>query len=161
VALEIADTDARITQTVVLDGVPFVRKGDSLRDSPWYIRAWAERNIPLRDDITASVRLEDVFRSAPAPVSSDNPASIYYSPSRRDPSTNLLNARADIRWSGFDVAATLNNVLGSQPFFSDVPDNNRHVTFTPRTFSVSCTWRYCSIRTYMLCLPTAMLHLNA
>jgi outer membrane receptor protein involved in Fe transport len=141
VALEVAYTDPHITQTVMLDGVPFVRKGDSLGGSPWYIRAWAERNIPLRNDITASVRLEDVFRSAPAPNFSDDPASIYYSPSRRDPSTNLLNARADIRWSGFDVAATLNNVLGSQPFLSD-NSGGRHLTFTPRTFSVSCTWRY-------------------
>jgi hypothetical protein len=55
--------------------------------------------------------------STPGPTYLNN-SSVYYNPYRADPSTNLHNARADIRWPGFDVAATLNDALGSQPLLS-------------------------------------------
>src|SRR4029077_18830347 len=79
VALDVAYTDAHYTQTVTLpDGTLFVSKGTSLPVSPWNVTASLERDVPLLANVTASVRVEDVFRSAPAATYLDSPFSVYY-----------------------------------------------------------------------------------
>jgi hypothetical protein len=148
VALDVAYADAHVTQTRTLDGL-YVRAGDSLPVSPWNVTASVERDFTLRSKLTASLRVEDAFRSSPGPTYLNNPASVYYAGAPPDPSANVLNVRAAVKWPSFEVAAFLRNALNSHPLmqgFANGVDNigsaTQVFTLVPRTFSVSCTWRY-------------------
>jgi TonB dependent receptor len=148
-ALGVAYTDARVTQTVTRPGQLFVRDGDSLGGSPWSVTASIEHDFPLRDDVAVSVRVEDVFRSSPGPAFFDNPNSALYIPSvALDPSTNILNIRASVRWSGITLPAILSNALGSQPTYASTftgpPPGGASsaLTLAPRTLSISGTWQF-------------------
>ena len=146
-----AYTDARYTQTVMYGEFVTVRTGDAVGlGSPWSITASLEREFLLRGDLTASLRIEDAFHSHnPRPFYEQNPQSQYYQPGwRPDPSTNILNARATVRWSHFDIAAFVTNALNSQPTLSlaiapiaAVRGSWGH-TLTPRTVGLSGTWRF-------------------
>ncbi len=148
VALDLAYTDAHFTQTLTRDGQLFVSNGDGVPVSPWNVTASAERDFPLRGNVTATVRVEDAFRTAPSSTYQDNPASVLYNPTPADRSTNVLNLRAAVKWSSFEVAAFLSNALGSQPTLRGKggavtnagPDSV--MTLAPRTLSVSGTWRF-------------------
>jgi outer membrane receptor protein involved in Fe transport len=145
VGLGIAYTDARYTQTLKVGDAVFVRKGDAVGGSPWSVTASIERDFPLRGGVTASVRAEDVFHSHnPGPLYSENPDSPFYFPFPTDPATNVLNARVDVRWSDFDVAALVSNALDSHPTL--VIDQGvagpAALTLTPRTVGLSGTWRF-------------------
>ena len=104
VTLGVAYTDAHLTQTqqtqtLSLDGQPqeslFVRKGDSLPVSPGNVTAPVEQIFPLPGNATASVRVEDVFRSTPGPTYADDPYSVFTNGGAPvDPSVNVLNLRA-------------------------------------------------------------------
>lgn len=148
-AFDIAYTDAHYTQTVTLpDGTLFVTKGTSLPVSPWNVTASLERDVPLRANVTASFRVEVVFRSAPGATYLDNPSSVYYTSAPPDPSINVLNFRAAAKWSGFEVAAFLSNVLDSHPILSGRTGGAPQIgapmatTLIPRTLSVSGSWRF-------------------
>ena len=147
----VAYTDARYTQTVMYGEFVTVRAGDAVGlGSPWSITASLEREFLLRGDLTAGLRIEDAFHSHnPRQFYEENPQSQYYQPGwRPDPSTNILNARATVRWSHFDVAAFVTNALNSQPTLSlaiaptaAVRGSWAH-TLTPRTLGVSGNWRF-------------------
>src|SRR5262249_52687673 len=90
--------------------------GDSLPVSPWNITASLEWDLPLRNNVTASLHVEDAFSSGPRTDYFNNPLSTYYDPGLTpDPSTNVLNVRAAIKWPGFEVAAFLSNALDAHP----------------------------------------------
>jgi outer membrane receptor protein involved in Fe transport len=147
VALNLAYTDAHATQTVK----GFVTRGDALPVSPWNVTASFERGFPLRPNLTASVRIEDAFRSAPGPTYLDNPANApsgFYTPGSADPSANVLNLRAAVTWSDFELAAFLSNALNSHPLLTGRSAAVTSlgapfvVTLVPRTLSISGSWRY-------------------
>jgi outer membrane receptor protein involved in Fe transport len=149
--LGIAYTDARFTQTLTVKGGVLVRKGDTVGGAPWSVTASLERDFTLRRGVTGSVRAENVFHSRnPGPYFADNPAAgLFYSSNHPDPSTNVLNLRADLKWSSFELAAIVSNVLDSRPILgiaqplggalNGVPTAQ---TLTPRTLNVSGTWRF-------------------
>jgi iron complex outermembrane recepter protein len=145
-ALSVAYTDAHLTQTLALNGQPFVRRGQSLPVSPWNVTASVERTFPLLGSARASIRLEDVFRSTSGPVYFSSPASAT---SWIDPSVNVVNVRGTVTWSDFEVAAFISNALGSHPIMSGATngaDNSGTsfgvFTLVPRTINVSSTWRF-------------------
>jgi len=146
VALNLAYTDAHLTQTV--EG--FVTRGDALPVSPWNVTASFEGDFLLRANATGSVRIEDAFRSAPGRTYLDNSANVsgFYTPGPRDPSANVLNLRVAVRWSGFEMAAFLSNALNSHPALTGrsaaAPNigTPMAVTFVPRTLSISTTWQF-------------------
>ena len=149
VALDVVYADAHVTQTRTLDGQLYVRAGVSLPVSPWNVTSSVERAFPLRNNLTVSLRIEDAFRSTPGPTYLNNPASVYYVGAPSDPSANVLNVRAAVKWPSFEVAAFLRNALNSHPLmqgFANGVDNigsaTQVFTLVPRTFSVSGTWRY-------------------
>jgi outer membrane receptor protein involved in Fe transport len=150
VAVEIAYTDAHVTQTTTLDGQLYARAGDSLPVSPWSVTASIERDFPIRSNLTASLRVEDAFRSTPGSTYLDNPASFYYfGGGQKDPSANGLNARAALNSSGFEAAVFLRNALNSHPLMYGLANGADNIgtttqvfTLVPRTLSVSGTWRY-------------------
>jgi hypothetical protein len=148
VALDVTYADAHVTQTRMFDGL-YVRAEDSLPVSPWNVTASVERDFTLRSKLAASLRVEDAFRSSSGPTYLSNPASVYYTGTPPDPSANVLNVRAAVKWPSFEVAAFFRNTLNSHPLmqgFANGVDNigsaTQVFTLVPRTFSASCTWRY-------------------
>jgi outer membrane receptor protein involved in Fe transport len=148
VALNLAYTDAHVTQTVAGS----VTRGDALPISPWNVTASFENDFPLRPNLTASVRMEDTFRSAPGLTYLDraDANSAFYAPGPPDPSVNVLNLRAAVTWSGFELAAFLSNALNSHPLLAGrstaasafIGGPPIFVTLVPRTLSISGTWRF-------------------
>jgi hypothetical protein len=145
-ALSLAYMDAHFTQTVRSDGLLFVAKGDALPVSPWNVTASLERDFPLRANVTASVRFEDAFRSGLGRTYLDNPG--FYDAAGGDRSVNVLNLRIAVDWSSFELAAFLSNALDSHPVLAGRSAAVTNigapmvVTLTPRTLSVSGTWRF-------------------
>ena len=152
----VAYTDARYTQTVKVDDAVILHKGDALGSppsppSPWNVTASIDYQFPTIGSVTADIRAEDSFRSRnPGPFLSDNPASPFYDPGTRpDPSTNMLNLRAGVRWARFDLALFVNNALDSRPTLGRIPANPYipaanivATTLRPRTVGLSGSWRY-------------------
>ena len=145
--LAVGYTDAHYAQTVLVGGAPLVRAGDAVDGggeptSPWRVTASIERQFPLPGGLTANLRAEDVFRSRnPGPFYYEDPASPYYDSGRGpDPSVNVLNVQASVRWLHVDVAAFIRNVTDAQPTLA--PTGLAAWTLTPRTIGVSGTWRF-------------------
>jgi outer membrane receptor protein involved in Fe transport len=150
-ALDVAYSDARVTQTSTLDGQLWVRAGASLPVSPWHVTASIERDFPIRSGLTASLRVEDVYRSSPGSTYLNDPESVpLFISTRIDPSVNVLNVRAALKWPSFEAAAFVRNALNSHPLVTglangvDNPSTNstQVVTLVPRTLGVSSTWRF-------------------
>ena len=149
-ALDVAYTDAHVTQTSTLDGQLWVRAGTSLPVSPWNVTASIVRDFPIRNNLTASLRVEDAFRSTPGSTYLNDPASVplFISPGV-DPSANVLNVRAALKSSDFETAVFLRNALNSHPIMYGLANGADNIgtatqafTLVPRTLSVSGTWRF-------------------
>lgn len=137
--LGVAYTHAYYTQTYPVE----VREGDAVPVSPWNVTASVEREFPLRSGATISARIEDTFRSGVDRSYLDNGG---YTHIPENPSVNVLNLRLAARQSGFELAVFLSNALGAHPILYGKtiavgvsPDFAE--TVTPRTLSVSATWR--------------------
>jgi iron complex outermembrane recepter protein len=142
-ALDVAYTHAYYTQTYTSDAQLAVREGDAVPVSPWNVTASVERAFPLRNGSTISARIEDTFISAVDRSYLDNGG---YTHVPENPSVNVLNLRVAATQSGFELAVFLRNALGAHPILYGKtiavgvsPDFAE--TVTPRTLSVSATWR--------------------
>jgi iron complex outermembrane receptor protein len=153
VGLALAYTDARYTRTLTGNGVVIARKGEAVGSyvphvvSPWNVTASVDYKVAVRDTI-ADLRAEDIFRSRnPGPFKEDEPASAYYTPGNQpDPSINLLNLSATLRWASYDVALFVNNALDAQPVIMrcctyPVFNGTTATTLRPRTVGLSACWR--------------------
>jgi iron complex outermembrane receptor protein len=147
--LSIAYEDARYTQTVRVGSLLIVASGDvigtlPLVPSPWDLRASIDYARPLGAGVTGYARADDEIHSHnPGPFYSQHPDDAFYAPGRvANPATNLLNARAGLKWSRVDVGVYINNLLDSQPTLS-IRNNSRAdtlfyaTTFRPRTIGLS------------------------
>jgi iron complex outermembrane recepter protein len=147
--LAIAYADARYTQTVKV-GDMVIHKGDAVGvppqiTSPWNVTASIEREFSLRNGVNVTIRAEDTFHS-------DNPGPFYGLGDPpyvfADPSTNVLNVRADVKWSSFKMALFVDNAWNSQPTLGRVDPCSVcspwgfATTFRPRTVGLSGTWRF-------------------
>jgi iron complex outermembrane recepter protein len=142
-----AYTDAHYTKTAEADGTVVIRQGEAVGllpqvASPWNITASVERDFSLGRDVNVAIRAEDV-------VHSRNPGPFVRQPATYpDPATNVLNIRADLKWSGFDAAIFVNNVLDSQPMLSrrgscgDCGPPTYATTFRPRSIGISGSWKF-------------------
>ena len=153
VALTAAYTDAHYDETVTLNNLVVVARGDAIGALPLVTPPWSVTTSAAYEMAIGSARLtlsvQDAFRSRnPGPFASDNPLAVTYAPTRRaDPSTNLLNLRATAIWSGFELSLFANNALDSQPTL----EVRNHVstdsllyatTFRPRTIGVAGRWQF-------------------
>jgi iron complex outermembrane receptor protein len=150
--LSLAYTDARYTKTLSEDGALVVRQGEAIGTlphvaSPWNVTGSIEYTVGLPRDTTAALRVDDVFRSRnPGPFVNDNPG--YYDPGNQpDPSTNLVNLRATLRWASYDMALFVNNALDAHPTLLwktaglGIPPYLA-TTFRPRTVGLTANWRF-------------------
>jgi hypothetical protein len=99
-----------------------VRAGDAVGilphvASPWNAAASLVYTLPLANGVSAELIAQEVFRSRnPGPFASDNPTSAYYAQGNvPDPSTNLVNLRAGLRWAHCDLDLFVNNALDARP----------------------------------------------
>jgi outer membrane receptor protein involved in Fe transport len=153
VALTAAYTDAHYDETVTLNNLVVVDRGDAIGALPLVTPPWSVTISAAYEMAIAGARVtlsaQDAFHSRnPGPFASDNPMAVTYAPTRRaDPSTNLLNLRTTAVWSNFELSLFVNNALDSQPTLQV----RNHVstdsllyatTFRPRTIGVAGRWRF-------------------
>jgi iron complex outermembrane recepter protein len=152
-ALTAAYTDARYAQTVTLNNLAVVSRGDAIGALPLVTAPWNVTTSVAYGIAVAGARVtmsaQDVFHSAnPGPFTSDNPMAVTYAPSRRaNPSTNLLNLRGTTVWSDFELSLFVNNVLDSQPTLQvrnhlSTDTLLYATTFRPRTIGVAGKWSF-------------------
>jgi outer membrane receptor protein involved in Fe transport len=148
--------DARYTQTVTNGNLVAVRAGDAVGTppfvtSPWNITLSLERRVTLSEGLSAGLRAQDVVHTRnPGPFyTADLAAGARYAPGlAADPTTNVLDLRADLQRHGLDVALFCNNVLDSQPTLlkrNKGDDTTRlfyATTFRPRTVGVTGSWHF-------------------
>jgi outer membrane receptor protein involved in Fe transport len=154
VSLALAYADARYTRTSTEGGTVTVGEGDAFGVlphvvSPWNIAASLMYTIPLTNGTSAELTGQDIFRSRnPGPFAYDNPASAYYAPGGvPDPSTNLVNLRAGLRWAHCDLALFVHNALGARPTLQSTNGGPGFpvffaTTLRPRTAGLSATLRF-------------------
>jgi len=153
-SLALAYADARYTRTLTEGGSLTVGEGDAVGNlphvvSPWNIAAALVYTVPLTNGTIAELTAQDIFRSRnPGPFPYDNPASAYSAPGNvPDPSTNLVNLRAGLRWAHCDVALFVNNALDAQPTIQRTSGISGSpvffaTTLRPRTVGLSATLRF-------------------
>lgn len=139
--LSIAYEDARYTQTVSVGSVLIVVRGDvigtlPLVPSPWDVRASINYARPLGGGLAGYARAEDEIHSHnPGPFYSQHPDDVAYAPGRvANPATNLLNARAGLKWSRVDLGLYVNNLLDSQPTLLRRNNSTEDTLFYATTF---------------------------
>jgi iron complex outermembrane receptor protein len=152
-ALTAAYTNAHYDETVTLNHLVVVARGDAIGALPLVTPPWSVTTSAAYEMAIAGARVtfsaQDAFHSRnPGPFASDNPMAVTYAPTRRaNPSTNLLNLRAAAVWSDFELSLFVNNALDSQPTLQV----RNHVstdsllyatTFRPRTIGVAGRWRF-------------------
>jgi outer membrane receptor protein involved in Fe transport len=137
----VAYTDAHITKDVSILGQPVVQDGDAIGSppvviSPWNLTASAEYRFSVRATRDSYIRLEDIYHTKnPGPFSSEIVGSSGYAPAiPANPSTNLLNLRTGIAWSGYDVSLFVNNITNSHPALGRYQDTVYSTLFTDSTF---------------------------
>ncbi len=153
VALTAAYTNAHYDETVTLNNLVVVARGDAIGALPLVTPPWSVTTSAAYEMAVAGARVtlsaQDAFHSRnPGPFASDNPMAVTYAPTRRaNPSNNLLNLRATAGWSDFELSLFVNNALDSEPTLQV----RNHIstesllyatTFRPRTIGVAGRWRF-------------------
>ena len=153
VSLTTAYTNAHYDETITLNNLVVVARGDAIGALPLVTPPWSVTTSAAYEMAIAGARVtlsaQDAFHSRnPGPFASDNPMAVTYAPTRRvNPSTNLLNLRAAAVWSDFELSLFVNNALDSQPTLQV----RNHVstdsllyatTFRPRTIGMAGRWRF-------------------
>lgn len=153
VALTAAYTDAHYDETVTLNNLVVVARGDAIGALPLVTPPLSVTTSAAYEMAIAGARVtlsaQDAFHSRnPGPFASDNPMAVTYAPTRRaNPSTNLLNLRATAVWSDFELSLFVNNALDSQPTLQVrnhvSTDSLLYATsFRPRTIGVAGRWQF-------------------
>lgn len=153
-SLALAYSDARYRGALAGNGANFTRPGEAVGTlphvvAPWNITASVDYSRVLSAGLRTDLRIEDIFRRRnPGPFQDDDPTSVNYNPNNRpDPSTNLVNLRATLRWASYDAALFVNNALDSQPTILRSNEGTGlpfffATTFRPRTVGLSASWHF-------------------
>jgi outer membrane receptor protein involved in Fe transport len=150
VQIGVGYTDAKYTQTTGSGTSIVASDGDHLAGStPWMLTLTPEYRFTLSGGKEVYLRAQDQYHSHQAgPTPGTDPNSVSYDPAiPLVPSTNLLNLRAGLSWSGVDASVFINNVLNSSPSLRlEHPSLGdplyTNVTFRPLTGGVTVTYHY-------------------
>jgi iron complex outermembrane receptor protein len=154
VSFAAAYTDAKLSNTVTLGGVPVVEKGDAIGTvpdvaAPWNLTLSARYDLPPSGSVSSYLWLEDIYHSAnPGPFSSQIANSPYYAPLwTADPATNLLNGRIGAIKGSLEVSLFVNNLLNSHPQLDKYTDTQTstlvdYLTFRPRTVGLNADFHF-------------------
>ena len=141
------DSEGKIVAAGDVIGGPAISTGSAV--PPLTVTVSGEYTIPLGDK-QGYLWLEDAYHSKNnGPFSTHNPANIIvYDPALvSDPSTNMLNMRAGVRFTHLDLSLFMNNALNSHPQLSlehTNPGDPRFsaVTFRPLTVGVTASVKF-------------------
>jgi len=158
--LAVGYTDGYFTKNAFVGNVldQAAAKGDKISGlsagpaiPPWTITAALEYDFMLGSR-NAYGRIEDTYHSHNSgPFSQQNPANrVVYDPEVPDePSNNIINLKAGVRFEGMDFSLFVNNLADSHPLMSTFhvgqrsPGDADHRyfanTFTPRTWGANAT----------------------
>ncbi len=143
-------TDAKYTDSVAtVAGTPrtIVNKGDTLGSRPWTATASADYNFPLAGE-EGYIRGDFSYQSHnKGKTPAMDPVTTSYDVNATLPeATYLVNLRAGIRFSDWDVSAYVDNVFNAHPELSRFHETRSSplyyiTTFQPRTFGLTATLR--------------------
>jgi outer membrane receptor protein involved in Fe transport len=148
-SLGVGYTHATFTESVTVDSVPIVQKGDVIGmvpnvTAPWVITLSGNYEVPIAGEITGYLWAEDAYHSRnTGPFSNDIPHGVSYAPNNvANPATNLLNLRSGLKWDRYDVSLFVDNVLDSHPnLYKQVASQTStytwYRTFQPLTFGLT------------------------
>lgn len=161
-----AYTDARLTKTscagsLVLNGThcvgggttaaPIASSGDALLGAPWSITASVEYHLPVWQDRTPYVRFDYQYQSAQRSLlqNQDSRNALFDLTLPGLPVVSNLNARAGLRFSGFDVSVYANNLGNAHPLLFESRDIAAPTDLLyfgrgvrPRTVGLTGTYRF-------------------
>ena len=149
VELAVGYTDATFSKTA-LDtfGNILAEKGDALDVAPWTVTVGAQYNFDLFSR-PAFIRADYEFKSKrTTPIPAEDPNTTYFDPGLvPDPQTQLVNLRAGVTLSNFDVAVFAYNVFNSHPQLDLTHEDSSTLlyeaqTFRPLTVGVAVNIKY-------------------
>jgi iron complex outermembrane receptor protein len=114
-----------------------VQRGDSFAVWPWTAALSAEYDFITHDSHQIYARVDASYLQGPAgrPAYRNPLDAAYYDPDLGlEPSTRLVNLRAGVKWSGFDVSVALDNALNANPILSRGHAGGGDQLFTAQTF---------------------------
>lgn len=146
-------TDSHFDQTVSSGGLPIVEQGDSVGvlpqvPYPWNVTTTLDYDFPLPNDAQLYGHVEDLFHGRnPGPFAAQHPGYSYAPLLTANPSTNLINLRAGVRWGSYDLSLFVDNVANSLPILYRSQDTSTSTlfyarTFRPRTIGVTGNWKF-------------------
>ena len=147
--LAVGYTDATFSKTA-LDtfGNILAAKGDALDVAPWTVTVGAQYNFDLFTR-PAYIRADYEFKSKrTTPIAAEDPNTTYFDPGLvPDPETHLVNLRAGVTLSNFDIAVFANNVFNSHPQLNLTHEDSSTLlfeaqTFRPLTVGVAVNFKY-------------------
>ena len=116
---------------------------------PWSGTLTAEYRWPIRADVSAYLRAENIVDSHnPGPFTEQNPNYVYYDARiRSDPAISLINLRLGLTTPNVEINLFVENASDRQPvlqLYADAPGSQLLYAYTlrPRTVGLSGTWRH-------------------
>jgi iron complex outermembrane recepter protein len=128
---------------------PIVSQGDRLPSAPWTLILSTEYGLPSFRDHDPYIRADYHYSTAQtALLPGQNPDNGVSDPTLPGlPQTSLLNMRAGLRWSGFDVSVFGQNLTNTHPLLFESRDTTASPLYfarstRPRTIGVTLSYRY-------------------
>lgn len=130
---------------------PTVSDGDAIDGSRLTLTVSGEYAFNLTDSAEAYLRGDYTYTGGNDRTPGLNPNNSVYdptAPNEKDPSLNLVNLRAGVRFSGLDVSAFVNNAFDSNHIYDNgslgafSPLHGGALAFRPRTAGVTVSLRY-------------------
>jgi outer membrane receptor protein involved in Fe transport len=126
------------------------QKGDKIGGAPFNMTVSGEYTVPLGGDRRAYGRADYTYasKSKNGLAGLNDPAVFSYDAgSPPDPATNMVNLRAGVRFTGYDISIFANNLLDSEPALSRyhllaTSPLFTEVSFRPRTIGLTGTYRF-------------------
>jgi iron complex outermembrane recepter protein len=149
--LAVGYTKATDTQTLGPGTIQYVTAGQQVNpySTPWTVISSGEYVRPIFTGRQAYGRLDDEFHSRnPGPFAQQFSNNVSADPNFvPNPSTNVLNAHAGIRWGGWDTSLYALNVLDSHPLlYNTALETGQFVgptyTLRPRTVGARVVYRW-------------------
>jgi len=128
---------------------PIVSQGDRLPSAPWTLILSTEYGLPSFRDRDPYIRADYHYSTAQTALlpgqNAENGVSDPTLPGL--PQTSLLNMRAGVRWSGFDVSLFGQNLTNTHPLMFESRDTTASPLYfarstRPRTVGVTLSYRY-------------------
>jgi iron complex outermembrane recepter protein len=146
VGLALGFNNAYYTKNLGAAPAVIVSRGDTLGNAPWIVTVSPEYDVFVGDR-TIYFRAQDEYHSHNGGNwPGNNPESVSYDPAiPLTPASNLLDLRAGLEWSGYNVSLFVNNALNTHPNLQlshNLPGDPLYFGYTFRPLTVGLTMTY-------------------